>query len=105
MRVYDFDAIFYANGPGSFMSIKISYIILQTISIIKNIPFYATDGFYFNQNNPIKAFGNVVFVKKDGKITTFKNYNGNIASFSLPKKLDFAIFCNDVEPMYILPAV
>jgi tRNA A37 threonylcarbamoyladenosine modification protein TsaB len=49
--------LLYANGPGSFMAIKVAYIFLKSLSILKNIPLFATDAFYFNNNQPIKAIG------------------------------------------------
>ncbi|MCK4737830.1 MAG: hypothetical protein KAT10_04650, partial [Sulfurimonas sp.] len=40
---YDIQKLFFANGPGSFMAIKVAYIFLKSISILKNIPLFATD--------------------------------------------------------------
>jgi len=38
---YNVENILYVNGPGSYMAIKIAYIFLKTISIVKNIRLYA----------------------------------------------------------------
>ena len=32
---YDVQRLFYANGPGSFMAIKVAYVFLKSISILK----------------------------------------------------------------------
>ncbi len=104
---YEIKSLFYTKGPGSFMSIKITYIFLKSISIVKNISLFATDGFAFNNNNPIKATGNFYFVKKDDKISTQKMDIKDLDKlrFNLPKVLDKTIFSKDNQPLYILPAV
>lgn len=33
--------LIYANGPGSFMGIKISFVSLKTLSIVLNLPLFA----------------------------------------------------------------
>ncbi len=35
LKEYDFTSLIYANGPGSYMGIKISYVGLSTLSIVK----------------------------------------------------------------------
>lgn len=97
--------IFYARGPGSFMAIKITYIFLRTLSITNNIKLFATDGFYFNNNKPIKAMRKTYFVKKDAKIETQLFDEEQICKFVMPKKLESEHFTKDIEPLYILPAV
>ncbi len=90
------------------MAIKITYLFLKTISISENIKLFATDGFAFNENSPIKAIGTLYFLKKNGKIFTNKINSADIKSikeFQLPKKLDYTIFSKENEPLYILPAV
>jgi len=90
------------------MAIKITYLFLKTISISKNMPLFATDGFAFNQNSPIKAVGTLYFIKKDGKISTQKIddiIKEKIEPFELPKILDKKIFTTESEPLYILPAL
>ena len=104
---YELDALYMANGPGSFMAIKVSFVFLKTISISKQIPIFGCDGFYFNHNSPIKAIGNRYFMKKNGKIS-IENFDGNkdkIKNFELPSYLVKTIFKNKVEPLYVLPAV
>lgn len=87
------------------MAIKVTYIFLRTLSIAKNLKLFATDGFYFNQNNPIKAMGKLYFVKKENKIETKVFNDTKIVEFNLPKELHVEDFTQKVEPLYILPAV
>jgi len=103
LKKYKIDNIIYAKGPGSYMSIKLTYIFLKTLQIVKNINILAVDGFYFNQNSPIKAVGNRFFVKENDTITIKKAEVTN--SFELPKKLKFEDFSKEIEPLYILNAV
>ncbi len=103
LKEFDIKSVIYSNGPGSYMSIKLSYIFLKTLNITKNIDVFCVDGFYFNDNQPIKAIGNTFFVKENGKIS-IKN-SMEIGKFELPNKLNFKDFNSDIEPMYILEAV
>jgi tRNA A37 threonylcarbamoyladenosine modification protein TsaB len=105
MEKFTLDKLFFARGPGSFMAIKVTYIFLRTLSIAKNLKLFATDGFYFNQNNPIKAMGKLYFVKKENKIETKVFNDTKIVEFNLPKELHVEDFTQKVEPLYILPAV
>ncbi|HEX5670995.1 MAG TPA: hypothetical protein VFX66_05610, partial [Sulfuricurvum sp.] len=50
---YRLKHLIYANGPGSFMGIKVAYLFLKTLSIVQNIPLFSIDGFFFNENHPI----------------------------------------------------
>jgi len=97
--------VFFARGPGSFMAIKITYIFLRTLGITKNIELFATDGFYFNNNEPIKAMRKMYFVKKDDKIETQFFEEEQTSKFVLPKTIKIENFTKDIEPLYILPAV
>ncbi len=88
------------------MAIKATYIFLKTLSIANDIPLLATDGFQFNNNQPIKATGVLYFIKKDGIISAQKiNANNKELNLDLPNNLDREIFHNDTKPLYILPAV
>ncbi|WP_245600585.1 hypothetical protein [Sulfurospirillum arcachonense] len=97
--------IFFARGPGSFMAIKITYILLRTLSIVKGIELFATDGFNFNQNSPIKAMRKMYFVKEDELIKTEFIEDEIKCDFYLPQNLKIENFSKDIEPLYILPAV
>ncbi len=103
LNKYEVEHIIYSKGPGSFMAIKLSYVFFKTLEITKGIKLLAVDGFYFNNNAPIKAVGNSFFVKKEGIITIEKNLKEG--DFSLPKKLDFSDFNEDTSPLYVLKAV
>lgn len=102
---YEIKKLFYANGPGSFMAIKIAYIFLKSMSILKNIPLLATDAFYFNKNQPIKAIGKLFFVKIRSEIKTQKLEIAPEASFMLPDVLDYSEFSTAAAPLYGIGAV
>ena len=106
---YDVKEIFYVNGPGSYMAIKIAYIFLKTISIVNEIKLYAVSGFDFNNNSPIKALGKKYFFReninfKDEIIIKFLEDN-NIEEFLLPETLKDMKFNDNTLPEYNLPAV
>ncbi|RUM64855.1 MAG: hypothetical protein DSZ04_01365 [Sulfurimonas sp.] len=102
---YRLEKLFYANGPGSFMAIKIAYIFLKSLSIIKNIPLFATDAFYFNENEPIKAIGKLHFVKITSEIKTQKLETAPDIIFTLPYVLDYNEFSTEAAPLYMIGAV
>ena len=104
--VYDIGKLYYAKGPGSFMAIKVSYVFLKSFSIAKGIDFKAVDGFYFNNNSPIKALGKTYFIKEGNNIILDtilpKKEEGE---FFLPTILNDKDFTQDNLPLYILPAI
>jgi tRNA A37 threonylcarbamoyladenosine modification protein TsaB len=102
---YDIEKLFYANGPGSFMAIKIAYIFLKSLSILKDIPLFARDAFYFNNNDPIKAIGKLCFVKIASQITTQKLEKVPEPNFRLPDVLKYDEFTTAVAPLYMIGAV
>lgn len=104
-KIYNVKRLFYANGPGSFMAIKIAYIFLKSISILKKIPLFATDAFKFNKNEPIKAIGKLSFVKIASEIKTQKLETAPEANFSLPDMLDYNEFSTTSTPLYMIDAV
>ena len=103
LKKYNIKNIIYSKGPGSYMSIKLSYLFFKTLEITKNINFLAADGFYFNNNQPIKAIGNSFFVKKEGIISLEKNLKAG--EFFLPDMLNLEDFSKDTSPLYVLKAV
>lgn len=105
LQEYQIEKLFYANGPGSFMAIKISYIFLKSLSILKNIPLFATDAFYFNKNEPIKAIGKLCFVKIASQIQTRKLEKVPEPSFRLPDRLEYNEFTTATAPLYMIGAV
>jgi len=104
-KKYDVKNLFYANGPGSFMAIKIAYIFLKSLSVLKKIPLFATDAFYFNNNQPIKAIGKLCFVKLPSEIITQKLETAPTMEFKLPDVLDYSEFSAAASPMYAIGAV
>jgi len=102
---YRLSGFYYAKGPGSFMAIKVTYVMLKTLSIALKIPLLACDAFAFNGNKPIKAIGKSCFIKEDGKIIIQKNCSDIDMTFKLPSSLDKSCFDSDNKPLYILPAV
>jgi tRNA A37 threonylcarbamoyladenosine modification protein TsaB len=105
LKNYKVKKLFYANGPGSFMAIKVAYIFLKSITILKNIPLLAVDAFYFNKNNPIKAIGKLYFVKIHSEIKTQKLETVPEANFALPCVLDYNEFSTITTPLYMIGAV
>lgn len=105
LESYSVEKLFYANGPGSFMAIKIAYIFLKSLSILKGIPLFATDAFSFNKNEPIKAIGKLCFVKIADKIETQKLERVPEALFTLPNLLKYDEFTTQAAPLYMIGAV
>ncbi len=97
--------LIYANGPGSFMGIKVAYLFLKTLSIVRNIPLLAVDGFFFNENNPIKAVGKLYFVKNSNTITMEPLEKPILRGFELPQTIDVKNFNTDSAPYYGIDAV
>lgn len=104
-KKYSIKSLAYANGPGSFMAIKITYIFLKSISILKNIPLFGVDAFCFNDNKPIKAIGKLFFVKISSKIQTQKLQSISESVFTLPNLLNYSDFSTIATPIYGISAV
>ena len=105
LKRYAFGRFVYANGPGSFMGIKVTYLFLRTLSIVKNIPLFAIDGFFFNDNSPIKAVGKLYFVKNSEVISLVPLEAPSVNGFTLPKTIDAKKFKSDNTPHYGIDAV
>jgi tRNA A37 threonylcarbamoyladenosine modification protein TsaB len=105
LRRYTFGRFIYANGPGSFMGIKVTYLFLKTLSIVKNIPLLAIDGFFFNQNHPIKAVGKLYFVKNSNTISLQPLEEAVLSGFELPRKICAENFNTDNAPSYGIDAL
>ena len=107
LEKYNLCSIHYSNGPGSYMSIKVAYMFLKTLSISKNISLYAASGFKFNKNSPIKALGKKYFFNSndDTILLDFLKENEIIEGFSLPNDLDINMFSQNSLPNYNLPAI
>ncbi|MDP1783837.1 MAG: hypothetical protein Q8K81_00205 [Sulfuricurvum sp.] len=105
LKKYRFNHLIYANGPGSFMGIKVAYLFLKTLCIVRNIPLLAVDGFFFNANHPIKAVGKLYFVKNSNTITMEPLENPTLKGFELPQTIDVKNFNTDSAPYYGIEAV
>jgi len=97
--------IIYTRGPGSYMAIKLTYIMLKTIEITRNIKCFGCSGFTLNGNQPIKAIGNLYFIKEKETIMTKKYEQPVDAPFALPQSIHDLVLDEESTPEYILPAV
>lgn len=102
LEKFEFNELIYANGPGSYMGIKISYVSLSTLSIVKDIPLFAVSAFELNDNKPINAHKNMCFVKKEDEIILEENIAGE---FFLPSNLSKLNKKDDNLPFYFLSAI
>jgi len=105
LEQYDVSEIIYTRGPGSYMAIKLTYIMLKTIEITKNIKCLGCSGFAFNGGKPIKAIGNLYFIKEKETIITKKYEQPVYANFALPQSIHDLKIDEESTPEYILPAV
>jgi len=87
------------------MAIKLTYLILKTIEIVKGIKCYGCSGFALNGGNPIKAIGNLYFIKEKETIITKKYEEPVDATFALPQSIHDLEIDEESTPEYMLPAV
>ena len=102
---YDISEIIYTRGPGSYMAIKLTYIMLKTIEIIRDIKCVGCSGFALNDNQPIKAIGNLYFIKEKETIMTKKFEQPVSVVFTLPQSIQDLEIDEESTPEYMLPAV
>ena len=102
---YHYHNLLYTNGPGSYMAIKLTYITLRSLEILKGISFKGCNAFDLNANKPIKAMGKLYFIKENNTIITKKFDEAVEQRFELPSLLSDVTILNDNRPLYILPAV
>jgi tRNA A37 threonylcarbamoyladenosine modification protein TsaB len=105
IKEYPLKNVLYTSGPGSYMAIKLTYITLRTLEILKGISFRGCDAFSLNNQNPIKAMGKLYFIKENNTIITKKFDEAVEQRFELPSMLSEVTILDDNKPMYILPAV
>ncbi|CAA6799054.1 MAG: TsaB protein, required for threonylcarbamoyladenosine (t(6)A) formation in tRNA [uncultured Sulfurovum sp.] len=102
---YNYSHIIYTSGPGSYMAIKLTYITLRSLEILKNISFEACEAFELNEQKPIKAMGKLYFIKENNTIITKKFDEVLEQRFELPSMLSEVTILDNNKPLYILPAV
>jgi len=102
---YDVSEIIYTRGPGSYMAIKLTYIMLKTIEILKGIKCLGCSGFSLNGGEPIKAIGNLYFIKEKETIITKKFEQPVNVVFTLPQSIHDLEIDEESTPEYSLPAV
>ncbi len=102
---YTISKIIYTRGPGSYMAIKLTYIMLKTIEILGGIPCVGCSGFTLNDNQPIKAIGNLYFIKEKETIITKKYEQPVNTFFALPQSIHDLVLDEESTPEYMLPAV
>ena len=105
MDEYHISNIIYTRGPGSYMAIKLTYIMLKTIEITRGIPCLGCSGFSLNGGQPIKAVGNLYFIKEKETIITKKYEQPVNAKFTLPQSIHDLELDEESTPEYVLPAV
>ena len=99
------DEILYVNGPGSQMGIKLTYIALETLRLLRGIPFGAVSAFALNGGRPLKAMGRLYFVKEKETIITQPLEETIVQEFSFPSSLETLEREPENRPDYRLPAV
>ncbi|WP_164868674.1 tRNA threonylcarbamoyladenosine biosynthesis protein TsaB [Helicobacter pylori] len=98
--------VYYAKGPGSFTSLKLTHVFLHTLALIHDFELYSTTGFDFNDNTPILAYANKYFVSKEREsLTDFKDLKIAPKDFMLPSFLKKDKFTQLNMPFYILPPI
>jgi tRNA A37 threonylcarbamoyladenosine modification protein TsaB len=105
LEEYPVGEIIYTRGPGSYMAIKLTYVILKTIEIVRGIRCLGCSGFALNGGAPIKAIGNLYFIKEKETIITKKCEEPVKAVFSLPESIHDLVIDEESIPDYMLPAV
>ena len=102
---YTISKMIYTRGPGSYMAIKLTYIMLKTIEIAYDIKCFGCSGFTLNGGEPIKAIGNLYFIKEKETIMTKKYEQPVNANFALPQSIHDLEIDEESTPEYSLPAV
>jgi len=105
LNAHEISKIIYTRGPGSYMAIKLTYIMLKTIEILHGITCVGCSGFGLNNNQPIKAIGNLYFIKEKETIMTKKYEQPVHAPFALPQSIHDLVLDEESIPEYVLPAV
>lgn len=99
---FNISSIIYTNTPGSFMGLKVSYVILKTFCVAKNIDFFAVSGFELNNGGAIRANKSLSFVLQNNQILLKQ---AEPTPFKLPLNLSNLNKTSDTLPSYIIQAV
>jgi len=105
LETYRVKAIIYTRSPGSYMAIKLTYITLKTIEIVHGIKTLGCSTFALNGGKPVKAIGNLYFIKEKETIITKKFEEPVDTSFVLPHSIQDLEVDEESTPAYLLPAV
>ncbi len=106
MARYHIDTVLYISGPGSYMAIKVCYIFLTTLSIIKDFELLSCSGFEFNRSSAIKAINDRYFYKIGDDIVLKKlEQTDEIYPFALPNSLEHIKSSTDTKPNFVLPVI
>lgn len=105
LETYHVKQIVYTRGPGSYMAIKLTYIMLKTIEIVEGIRCLGCSAFALNGGQPVKAVGNLYFIKEKETIITKKFEEPVSTSFMLPHSIHDLEIDEESTPEYMLPAV
>ena len=105
LEEYAVEKIIYASGPGSYMAIKLTYITLAALEVLRGIPFFGCSAFALNGGRPIRAMGQLYFVKEKETIITQKLDEHVPQEFGVPHYLGDLVVESENTPLYILPAV
>ncbi|BCX79872.1 glycoprotease [Campylobacter sp. 19-13652] len=121
-KTHDIHRIIYANGPGSYMGLKVSYVTLKSYCVVKNCDFYAVSGFELNGGGSVRATKTMSFIKEYINKDSSKEHLSQIFSdgdgeyivrlasieaseFKLPLNLNTLQTSADTVPMYFTQAV
>ncbi len=105
LNSYTIEKCIYVSGPGSYMAIKLTYLMLRTLEMVRGIPFFGISAFELNGGKPVKAMGNLYFTKEKETIMTKKFDEKVTQEFWLPDNLSALSLDRENRPHYILPAV
>jgi len=105
LETYPITHIIYVNGPGSYMAIKLTYIALATLEKLRGISFEGCSAFVLNGNRPVRAMGQLYFVKEKETIITQKFDEHVPQEFGVPDYLGDLELEPENIPLYVLPAV
>ena len=105
LKRYDIERMIYTSGPGSNMSVKLCYIVLESVRLVKNIPLYACSLFDINGNRPVKAMGQLYFMKEKETIITKKLTQQVDTTPVLPDTIASLAIDAVALPDYRVPAV